>query len=161
MTILLLVLGIILLIGGVVLYHYGPDADQYDSCSQLIGGCIGVLGGTTILCALTAIIVLGVKVSNLEVIDDKIAMYQEENTKIEEQIVTAVEGYQKYETDIFKNAKTDSAIALVSLYPELKSDTLVQKQIEVYVSNNKNITYLKEQQIQGDVYRWWLYFGGK
>ena len=55
----------------------------------------------------------------------------------------------------------ESAVTMVSLYPELKSDSLVQAQIEVYVENNKTIKYLKDKQIKGDVYRWWLYFGGK
>ena len=34
-------------------------------------------------------------------------------------------------------------------------------QIEVYAENNKIIKDLRDQQIKGDVYRWWLYFGGK
>ena len=33
-------------------------------------------------------------------------------------------------------------------------------QIEVYAENNKIIKDLRDQQIKGDVYRWWLYFGG-
>lgn len=47
----------------------------------------------------------------------------------------------------------------VALYPELKSDTLVQSQIEVYVENNKAIKELKSSAINASVYRWWLYFG--
>ena len=34
-------------------------------------------------------------------------------------------------------------------------------QIEVYAENNKIIKDLRDQQIKGNVYRWWLYFGGK
>ena len=33
-------------------------------------------------------------------------------------------------------------------------------QIEVYAENNKIIKDLRDQQIKGDVYRWWMYFGG-
>ena len=55
----------------------------------------------------------------------------------------------------------ESAVTMVSLYPELKSDSLVQAQIEVYAENNKIIKDLRDQQIKGNVYRWWLYFGGK
>ena len=88
-------------------------------------------------------------------------MYQEENSKIEQQIADIVEQYQKYETDIFMDVAPDTAVTLVALYPELKSDTLVQSQIEVYTENNKIIKSLRDQQIKGDVYRWWLYFGGK
>lgn len=104
---------------------------------------------------------LTITVSNLSVIDDRIAMYQEENAKIEQQIADIVEQYQKYETDIFMDVAPDTAVTLVALYPELKSDTLVQSQIEVYTENNKMIKSLKDQQIKGNVSRWWLYFGGK
>lgn len=104
---------------------------------------------------------LTVTVANLSVIDDRIAMYQEENSKIERQIADIVEQYQKYETDIFMDVAPDTAVTLVALYPELKSDTLVQSQIEVYTENNKMIKSLRDQQIKGDVSRWWLYFGGK
>lgn len=54
--------------------------------------------------------------------------------------------------------KTD-AMTNLALYPELKSDTLVQSQIEVYVENNKAIKELKSSAINASVYRWWLYFG--
>lgn len=52
-------------------------------------------------------------------------------------------------------------MTLITLYPELKSDKLVQKQINIYVDNNKKIKILKEKQINGKVLKWWLYFGGK
>lgn len=122
------------------------------------------------VCAVSAVLLfieviaaalLTVTVANLSVIDDRIAMYQEENSKIERQIADIVEQYQKYETDIFMDVAPDTAVTLVALYPELKSDTLVQSQIEVYTENNKMIKSLRDQQIKGDVSRWWLYFGGK
>ena len=92
--------------------------------------------------------------------DEKIAMYQEENAYIENQIDMVVKQYQEYETDIFESANVDSPMVLVSLYPELKADTLVQEQIDIYVANNQKIKELKEKKINGNVYRWWLYFGG-
>lgn len=110
--------------------------------------------------ALVGLIVVGVNVKSLSVIDDRIAMYEEENARIEQQIADVVEQYQKYETDIFMDVAPESAVTMVSLYPELKSDSLVQAQIEVYTENNKTIKDLRDQQIQGNVYRWWLYFGG-
>jgi hypothetical protein len=44
------------------------------------------------------------------------------------------------------------------MYPELKSDTLVQNQMNIYVANNQKIKDLKEQQINYEVSKWWLYF---
>lgn len=114
-----------------------------------------------LLIGVIAAVFLTITVANLSVIDDRIAMYQEENAKIEQQIADIVEQYQKYETDIFMDVAPDTAVTLVALYPELKSDTLVQSQIEVYTENNKMIKNLRDQQIKGNVSRWWLYFGGK
>ena len=126
-----------------------------------------VTGGITMACGIVgsiisfiALIALLVTVSELTAIQPKIEMYQTENTNIENQITECVKEYQKYETEIFTEVAPDSAITLVSLYPELKSDELVKKQIEVYLANNQKIKELKEQDIMGDVYRWWTYFGG-
>ena len=109
--------------------------------------------------SLIATIVLGVNVSQLSVLDTQIEMYQEENTQIEQQIANVVCQYQQYETEIFTTVAPEDSISLVALYPELKSNTLVQKQIDVYVANNEKIKALKEKQINGRVLRWWLYFG--
>lgn len=110
--------------------------------------------------ALIATIILGSIVSVDGRIDEKIAMYTEENAKIEQQIADCVGRYQEYEQGIFEKVSPDDAVTLVSFYPELKSDTLVKEQIETYVSNNKKIKELKEQQIDASVRKWWLYFGG-
>ena len=129
-----------------------------------VGEWCSVSGGICFLfsiIAFIAIIILGIHVKSLSVIDNRIEMYEEENARIEQQIADVVEEYQKYETDIFMEVSPESAVTMVSLYPELKSDSLVQAQIEVYVENNKTIKDLRDQQITADVYRWWLYFGGK
>lgn len=125
-------------------------------------GLLGVFLGTIplVICIIVAIF-LTAQVSNLSVIDQKVEMYEQENTKIEQQIETAVTAYQQHEKDVFTSVKPNSYIQLVSLYPELKSDTLVKTQIKTYQSNNKKIKELKEQAIDGNVKRWWLYFGRK
>ena len=100
-----------------------------------------------------------VSISKLPVLDAQIAMYQDENENIETQIGDMVKQYQEYETEIFTEVKPESSIALVSLYPELKSDVLVQEQIKIHTANNQKIKELKEKKINGSIYRWWLYFG--
>ena len=84
-------------------------------------------------------IVLCTGVKDGAVIDEKIAMYKKENTKIEAQMDMLVSKYMKFETDTYGELKNESSITLVSLYPDLKSDELVKKQIDVYESNNKEI----------------------
>lgn len=151
MILVILGISLALLIGGCILMSTSYNEDP--------GEFISGFGLVIFVIALIAAIILGVNVSKLNVIDDQIAMYQEENTRIEEQIAATVDQYQKHETEIFTGAKPESSITLVALYPELKSDTLVQKQIEVYTENNKKIKELKEAKITGSVKRWWLYFG--
>ena len=99
--------------------------------------------------------------SNGRIVDEKIAMYQEENTKIEKQIDTLVSNYMNYESDTYEKFKSESSITLVSMYPELKSDKLVEEQISVYEENNKKIRDLKEDKINLKVKKWWLHFGGR
>ena len=129
----------------------------------LVAGDIDFTGATvTILIgAIAATIILITNVRSLNVIDDKIAMYESQNAKIEEQIAGVVERYMEYESGVFTEVSSDSAITLVALYPELKSDALVESQIELYTENNRKITELMEKKINGSVTRWWLYFGGE
>lgn len=127
---------------------------------EFLGPATLTAGGVGLVISLIGAIILTICVSELSTVDARIEMYQEENTKIEAQIADVVEQYQKYETDIFTEVAPDSSISLVALYPELKADTLVQKQIEVYTENNAKIKELREEKIGGSVARWWLYFGG-
>lgn len=128
---------------------------NYDGLFGIFLGSIPLVIGVIIAISLT------VQVSNLSVINEKIAMYEQENAKIEQQIETAITAYQQHEKDVFTEVKPDSYIQLVSIYPELKSDTLVKEQIKTYQSNNKKIKELKVTAINGNVKRWWLYFGHK
>lgn len=151
---MIIVILVILLIWCVILWFIDING-EYD-------GLIGVfLGAIPLAICFVAVIFLVAQVSNLSVIDQKIEMYEQENTKIEQQIETAVTAYQQHEKDVFTTVKPNSYMQLVSLYPELKSDTLVKAQIKTYQSNNKKIKELKEQAINGNVKRWWLYFGRK
>lgn len=104
-------------------------------------------------------IFLGVSVSNGRIMDEKITMYQEENTKIEKQLDTLISNYMNYESNTYEKFKLESSITLVSMYPELKSDKLVEEQISVYEENNKKIRELKEDKVNLKVKKWWLYFG--
>lgn len=152
MILVIVAICIVLLVAGIIMLD-----TYYDELGEIVT-VIGIIGGVI---SLIATLCLGVSVSHLSVIDDKIMMYQEENQKIEIQIAETVEKYQNYESNIIDKVNPESSITLVALYPELKSDTLIQKQIEVYINNNNKIKSLKEQQIGGNVSRWWLYFGGR
>lgn len=124
----------------------------------------GIIVSFFLMCFVVSFVVgifLGIAVSNGRTIDEKISMYQEENTKIEKQIDTLVSNYMNYESNTYEKFKSESSITLVSMYPELKSDKLVEEQISVYEENNKKIRELKEDKINLKVKKWWLYFGDR
>ena len=113
----------------------------------------------SIIAGIVAILVLIVMCALWSpMINEKIVLYQDENAKIEEQIASVITDYQEYELGIIKECAPDQAVTMVSLYPELKSDTLVAKQIDIYLENNNKIKQLKEEQINQKVIGWWFNF---
>lgn len=112
-----------------------------------------------VFCFLAIIISASMIISGMTA-KDKIKMYEEENKNIENQISIVVKDYMNYEKETLKEFKNENAITYVNLYPELKFNTLVQKQVEIYLENNKKIKELKESQIDMKIGKWLLYFGG-
>lgn len=153
MIFVILALGILMVVCGTILYSkLEPDKDGIGIAFQIIGVIV-------IISSIIAFVSLLKCVLDRVGIDKKIAMYETENTKIEQQIVDVVKQYQEYESGIFTEVAPEGAMTLVTLYPELKSDALVQSQIEVYIENNKEIKELKNMTVNASFYRWWLYFG--
>ncbi len=72
-------------------------------------------------------------------LDSRIELYQSQNAEIESKVQATVASYLAHERQAYKDLKPDNAIAVVSAYPELHSNELVKKQIEVYEDNNKKI----------------------
>lgn len=134
---------------------------NYRSMGEEVGDIISAAFTIAVTVSLIVAIVLTVCVSRNSTIDERIAMYTEENQRIEEQIDILVKDYQEYERGVYADTKTESAITLVALYPELKADKLVESQLDIYIKNNEMIKSLKISQINAGVLRWWLYFGGK
>lgn len=130
-----------------------------DCYADSIGVGMSVISGIALVISFIGCLALIHDVKTINIVDDKIIMYQEENEKIENEITGIVYDYMRYEEKILSETSNRSAIELVHLYPELKADTLVQRQMEIYLANNDKIKSLKEQQLNGPVYRWWLYFG--
>ena len=120
---------------------------------------MAAIPGFLFLVFLAISIFVGIGVVNGRALDSKIAMYIEENENIETEMNTLVEQYMNYESNTYGDLKGESSITLVSLYPELKTDALVTKQLDVYINNNKKIRELKENKIDLSVKKWWLYFG--
>lgn len=143
MLILLLVLGIITT---VILAHKEVDCLWF-----VVLGIFLFIIASSIICTTNDVV-------KSTVVDEKICMYQEENTKIETSISSVVSNYINHESEVFDRSDTESLIVLIQMYPNLKSDELVKNQIEVYISNNNKIKSLKEAKINYKISKWWLYF---
>ena len=119
----------------------------------------GILGCLIGFIALIGIFVnIGLLVRG-RTLDDKIAMYEQENTAIEQSVDVLVKDYYKHESDTYSSLKPENAVLFASAYPELQSNELATKQLEIYVENNNKIKELKEDQINLSRNRFWLYFG--
>ena len=120
----------------------------------------GILGGLIGFIALIGIFVnIGFLVYG-RTLDDKIAMYEQENAAIEQSVDVLVKDYYRHESDTYSSLTPENAVLFASAYPELQSNELATKQLEIYVENNNNIKELKKDKINLSKNRFWLYFGG-
>ena len=158
MIFVLLGIFVLVLIAGIFIYtKFGNDL--YSDDMEWIYYTVNAIGVIGIAVSIIAAMVIGGTLTNRMIIDDKIALYRNENAVIEQQISDVVESYMDYEKETFSGVKSESAVTLVSLFPELKSDALVSKQIEVYTANNQRIKELEEEKLGYRTMAWWLYFG--
>lgn len=153
MLILLFITGIILFL---ISYINIPKINRYfgnvlDICN-VFGIVISFMCGFILICILLFFYPYN--------IDKKLAMYEEENQKIETKIKDTVRVYMNYEQETYKNlVETADLTTLLVAYPDLNSNELVKYEIEQYKANSDKIKEIKEQQIHKSTLNWWLYFG--
>lgn len=136
-------------------YERGRRAE--DGMLQWVFIILGALGAVIVFVA--ALFMIN-DVVQLKVIDQKIAVYEQENTRIEQSVATMVENYINHETNTFVELSKDISPTMVfSMYPELKSDTLVEKEISIYTENQKELRELKLSRYDNELAKWWLWFG--
>lgn len=151
MFIVLFVVFLLMIVIGLIFIHTELD-------SMTFIGVVGCLVGAIAECILLFFVIFScVDVSKSMIIDDKIKMYNKENQTIEKEMTEIVTSYKEYEKETISNVG-EMATVLVR-FPELKSNELVKKQMDVYVCNNDKIKELKEEKLEYSVARWWLYFG--
>lgn len=93
-------------------------------------------------------------------VDEKIVMYQEENTIIEEKVKNTVRAYMEFEQETYdKLLKDADLITMMLKYPELNSNELVKIEIETYKENSQKIKELKDNKIGRSTMAWWICFG--
>ena len=90
-----------------------------------------VFSVSLVICIIVGICMMD-DIAEGKVIDEKIAVYEQENEKIETAIDVLVKEYMTQEEKIMiKTANKESLITLVQLYPDLKSNDLVKKQMDM------------------------------
>lgn len=148
---------LLLSIGCIIL----ADALENSNCKLCtivaIPGIIGVAG-----CAIFGIWTIWniICVSSGFGIQEKIQIYEDQNTQIEQSIDAAVKAYCEHE-QITYTKMSDGAVALVAAaYPELASSELVKMQMDIWTSNSNELKDLKSKLVDFHRAQYFLYFGG-
>lgn len=154
---MLLLIFTVIIIASILYYRH--EKHKNNSSSDL-----DVLGVVLILVNFIPLAVLGLLLSNLyedQGVDQKIKIYETQNQQLERKIDVTVKSYMNHEKDTYKEFKAGDGMALITTYPELRSNELVKEQMNTYQSNNRKIAKLKEKEIDCNVTKWWVYFGGE
>ena len=135
--------------------HVDEDSLVFKFCtgSAVVSIIIGVICMFMILASI-------IKVVGASAIDEQINLYEDANVQIEEHINSAVDEYKAYENDTLEKFDGSNGTEIISMYPELKANELIQEQMDIYYQNQTTILELKSEKIKMKPWKWWLYFGG-
>lgn len=116
--------------------------------------------GFAIIFFIAWLIVIGCYNSTKTTADKKIAVLEERNELVIEQIEPLVDKYLNYEGNTYKDLKLNANI-IVSManYPQLKGDEFIQSQIKIIIENQKQITELKLDKAILNSYKLWIFMG--
>jgi hypothetical protein len=141
----------ILLIIGLILFIIGLIKDEE------------VLGGFGLAILVVAIFVLlvvgGVYNYQSSTIDNRLNVVEEQNQIVLSQIEPLVRQALEYESNTYKEFKLDAAkiIAFTQLYPDLKANSFLNKQIDIILANQQEIKQLKLDKASLNAYHFWLW----
>lgn len=164
MLIVLFIIFLLMIIIGCLIAKWSDIPSEHDGIFIFasLGTVLGCICEFIVVCF---IIGCSVGISKLKVADEKIQMYQEENSNIQNQVAEIVKNYQDYEqntyTESLKNIDVSNTdvVVLTQLYPDIKSNEMINKQIQIYQDNNNKIKEIKEEKLNNEICKWWLYFG--
>ena len=151
---MLLVL-LLIFIGLIILGAWLDSYTQYEITGGISAG-VGIIGGIiTVICFCCGVYnCIGTKAY-----DKKIDLYTEENRIIQEDINLMVGEYMKWESETYEKFKDTDPTIVINLYPDLKSNELIIKQMDIYIQNKEKINKLKCKLLDAEVWAWWVYFG--
>lgn len=144
MLYILLVIGIIFFIIGLV-----KDDD-----------CLGGFGLTVLVVAICFLLIVGgIYNYRASTIDSRLAVLEEQNTTVLTQIEPIVQQALNYESSTYKDLKLDinKLIIFSQLYPDLKANSFLNKQIDIILTNQEEIKQLKLDKASLNAFRFWLW----
>ena len=94
-------------------------------------------------------------------IQEKIQIYEDQNTQIEQSIDAAVKAYCEHEQITYTQMSDGAAALVAAAYPELASSELVKTQMDVWTSNSNELKDLKSKLVDFHRAQYFLYFGGE
>lgn len=141
----------ILLVIGIILFVIGLYYDNVPTFGTgLILGAVGLLG---------ALIAVEKYNESATTVDAKLLVLEEQNQIVLSQIEPLVQQALEYESTTYKNFKLDVAkvIAFTQLYPDLKANSFLNKQIDIILANQEEIKQLKLDKASLNAYHFWLW----
>ena len=149
MVLAALVVGIILVaVGGIV------NMINYEG-----GSGYQIVGGVILGFAVLGLLICGSIIGKIPEYNKKIEVYETEMQTIQVTINDVVANYLDHEKETYAALTPENAIIFVSIYPELSSSTLVQRQLEIYNQYLVSIKNCKLALAEVSTAKWWLYFG--
>lgn len=144
MLYVLLFIGLILLIIGIT---------QYEDVLSAIGA------GIFIVFLFVTAIAVGVYNYDKTTIDNRLVVLEEQNKVVLSQIEPLVQHALEYESTTYQGFKLDAnkLIAFTQMYPELKANTFLNKQIDIILANQAEIKQLKLDKASLNAYHFWLW----
>jgi DNA-dependent RNA polymerase auxiliary subunit epsilon len=141
----------ILLVIGIILFIVGAWNDIVP-----IWGVGIIIGGLSLFCTMVAFADYN-KASTT--VDARQLVLEEQNQIVLSQIEPLVQQALEYESNTYKDFKLDAAkvIAFTQLYPDLKANDFLNKQIDIILTNQEEIKQLKLDKATLNAYHFWLW----
>ena len=141
----------ILLALGIIIVIWGGCRD--DEGTILLGFIIGF--PTLIAMAIAG----GIYNYDSSTINSRLEVLEEQNTTVLTQVEPLVQQALNYESGTYKDLKLDvnKLIIFAQMYPELKANSFLNKQIEIILTNQEEIKQLKLDKASLNAYHFWLW----
>ena len=141
----------ILLAIGLILFIIGLVKDEE---------CLGGFGLAILVVAIfVSLVVGGIYNYQSSTIDSRLTVLEEQNTTVLTQIEPLVQQALNYESSTYKDLKLDvnKLIIFAQMYPELKANSFLNKQIDIILANQEEIKQLKLNKATLNAYHFWLW----